>query len=206
MGSTLNLLYDYAQDLECLIKKVDELSRKSVLRDKLSKFHTIESFCFENLSFSEIEYLISLSRILTDYGFSQTYESFESACLLLLADYDHTKEAVNMAVEKLKKSASRLYANETATDFLWKTREVSDPWALLVEMLSGSDGEAAARRKFYLKRIAELASPKSLISATLYDKSDEVALNLSPLRLEIDFIMNDGILPEILHTGKTDLH
>lgn len=31
MDSTLKLLYDYVQDLECLIKKADELAKKTRL-------------------------------------------------------------------------------------------------------------------------------------------------------------------------------
>lgn len=199
MEGTLNLLYDYARDLEFLIEKASELASKGVLRDKLMRFYKIDS---EDFSFSEAEYLISLSRILANYGFCQTYESFKNACSLLLADYDHSKGMVDMAVDKLKKSASRLYAEKTAAGFLWKAHEVSDPWALFVEMLIGSDSEAIARRNYYLRRVLE-----SLASDVLYNKTDEVALNLSPLRLEMGFILNDGILPEVLslHTNKTDL-
>ena len=203
MGSTLKLLYDYVQDLECLIKKADELAKKSVLRSELSRFREIKTFDFENLNIHETEYLVSLSRILVDYGFSQTYESFESACTLLTADYDHTKEVVDAAVEKLKKSASLLYDGEV--DFLWKVYETDDPWALLTEMLTGSNGESTARRNFYLKKITELASPKNLVSAMFNKKSNEVALELSLLRLEMEFVTNDGILPEILSQNKTDL-
>ena len=202
MGSTLNSLYNYTQDLKILIKKADELAKKSVLRDELLRFEEIESFDFKNLSIRETEDLISLSRILVDYGFSQACESFESACALLTADYDRTKDAVDAAVEKLKESASLLYDGEV--DFLWKDQ--SDPWALLAEKLTGTNGESLARRNFYLKKIVELANPNNLVSTMLYDKSDEVAMNLSLLQLEIDFITNDGILPEILYQNKTDLY
>lgn len=207
MGSTLNLLYDYVQDLEHLVKKADELAKKNILRDELSKFHSVESYDFRDLSIRETEYMVSLSRILTDYGFYQTYESFENACSLLLADYDYTKKAVDMAVEKLKKSAYRLYAGETEANFLWEAHKVDDPWALLVELLISSSDEAAARRSFYLKRIAELASIEGLANAMFHNKTDEVALSLSPLQLEMSFVMNDGILPKILslHADKTDL-
>ncbi|MDO5475342.1 MAG: hypothetical protein Q4F61_03090 [Candidatus Saccharibacteria bacterium] len=202
MGSTLNLLYDYTQDLKSLIEKADELAKKSLLKDELSRFQE-STFDFENLSIRETEHLVSLSRILVDYGLSQTYESFESACALLTADYDRTKEMVDAAVEKLKKSASQLYDGEV--DFLWKVYETDDPWVLLTEIRTGSSGESTARRNFYLKKIAELASPKNLVSAMFNKKSNEVALELSPLRLEMDFVTNDGILPEILSQNKTDL-
>ena len=209
MGSTLNLLYDYTQDLKCLVRKADDLARKETLKNTLSKFGTIKSFGFDDLSLHETEYLVSLSRILADYGFSQTFDSFENACLLLLADYNYTKEAVSMAVEKLKKSASRLYADigENGVDFLWKAHEKNDPWALLVEMLIANSDEATARRNFYLKRIAELASLESLAGATHSPEGDSVAFRLSPAQLETEFMLNDGILPGILsHHTKKDLY
>lgn len=145
---------------------------------------------------------------MVNYGFSQTYESFENACLLLTADYDRAKEAVDMAVKKLKKSASQLYADKTEADFLWKDREASNPWALLVEMLTEDDDEVIARRNYYLKRITELASLESLANATVFEERNKVAFRLSPLQLEMDFITNDDVLPEILsiHTNKTDLY
>ena len=207
MGSTLNLLYDYVQDLEYLIRKADELAKKSVFKEELSKLREIESFRSVDLTIRQIEYLTSLSRILVNYGFSQTYKSFNNACSLLLADYDYTKEVVDMAVEKLKKSASQLYVDEDETGFLWGAYDVSDPWALLVEMLTESDNEAMARRNYYLKRIAELASLEGLADAMFYGKSDEIALSLSPLRLEMQFARDERILPEVLslHANETDL-
>lgn len=206
MGSTLNFLYDYVQDFELLIKKTEELAKKSTLKNQLLEARMLENTNF--LSIIGTEHLVSLSRSLVDYGFSQTYESFRNACQLLLADYNRIKEAVDTALERLKESASLLYADKDEADFLWKARKVSDPWTLLMSILIGSDDEAVARRKFYLRRIAELANLSSLANIASFDESSRVAADISPLQLEMDFITSDGILPEILslHANKTDLH
>ena len=207
MECTLNLFYDYAENFKDLIKKADDLAKKNHFKDELSRVNKIESFDFEDMSIRETECVVSLSRILVDYGFYQTLESFKNACLLLLADYNRTKAKIDTAVEKLKESASRLYNGETEADYLWKAYEVSDPWKLLVELLAKDDEEAMARRRFYSKRIAELANPKNLASAMFLRESNEIALKLSPLRLEASFIANDGILPEILSSNHvTDLY
>ena len=84
MGSILNLLYDYTRDFECLITKADELVKKRCLKDELSKYYEIKGLRMEDLSIRDVEYLVSLSRILVNYGYSHTYESFENACLLLI--------------------------------------------------------------------------------------------------------------------------
>ena len=213
MGSTLALLYDYVQDLKCLIIKAGELAKISALNDELSKLQEIKTCNLKdlNLSIRESEYLISLSRILAEYGFYQTYESFENACLLLSTDYNRAKEAVAMAVEKFKISTSQLYADKAEEYFLWKDYEADDPWALLVEKLTKNDDIAIARRNFYIKRIAKLANLSNLANITSVDRSNEIIISLSPLRLESDFIANDGNLSKVLFhhsrkTNKTDLY
>lgn len=207
MDSTLKLLYDYVQDLECLIKKADELAKKRVYKNALSKFHAIENLNYENLTIRENEQLISLSRILADYGFCQTLESLENACSLLLADYDRTKDAVDMTVERLRKIAPLLCINENEADNFWRTCEAGDPWTVFAEVLAKSDDKAAARRDSFLRRIAKLASLERLAKITSPNERDAIAFELSPSQLETNFIIDASISVEIMtcHTNKTDL-
>ena len=109
----------------------------------------------------------------------------------------------------MKKTAYWLYAGKPEKVFLCKSSDDCDEnsWELFVDALTRGDGEAVARRKFYLERIDELASPKRLASIRSSKECDEIAINLSPLQLELDFTASDGILPEVLsaHTNKSDL-
>lgn len=207
MGSTLDLLYEYTKDLQHLIKVSEEFNAKAEFSDKIPKVRKLSQLSFEELSESDNECILSVSRFLTDYGFSQTYESFECACSLFKDDLDRTRKALIRAEKRLKESGSLLYAGKDKENYLF---DPNGSWELIFnKLLSGnSNEEAAARRKFYSKRINKLASPESITNAMICDKLDEVVAMVSPLHLEMSFIENDGILKETLpfHTNKTDLN
>ena len=198
-GSTLlKEIFNYCKDFETLILVAGELAEKRTPRDELSKL--VAAGDSANLSsLNGSKHLTLLSRFLGDYGFSQTYLSFENASSLFLADYERTEDAVSQAVNNLEQSALSLYVGKTGTDLLWCSHETNDPsWAKLAEMLTECDERATDRRKFYLKRITELASCERLAGVTSPDKYDEIASSLSPVQLETDFVTYYNILPEVL--------